>query len=78
MNADNNGPEWQHMGELLEAVQRNAYFMHSAAAVLPWPLEPATLAARRKDVEFFTHLSAFNERFGKLQDCLGQAMRLDA
>lgn len=75
MSAANRGPEWQHLGELLEAVQRNAYFLHGAALALPWPLEPDTLATRRKDIEFFTHLSAFNERFGKLQDCLGQAMR---
>jgi hypothetical protein len=63
------------MGELLEALQRNAYFLHASARALPWPIEAELLAERRKDLQLFTELAAFNERFGKLQDSLGHAMR---
>ncbi|MEB3220473.1 MAG: hypothetical protein VKS61_00195 [Candidatus Sericytochromatia bacterium] len=75
MMGEARGPEWRHMAELLEALQRNAYFLHASACALPWPIEAQLLAERRKDVPFFTELAAFNERFGKLQDSLGHAMR---
>jgi hypothetical protein len=63
------------MAEVLEALQRNAYFLQASARALPWPIEAALLAERRKDLRLFTELAAFNEPFGKLQDSLGHAMR---
>jgi hypothetical protein len=38
-------------------------------------LQGAELAARKKDIALFESLSAFNERFAKLQDSLGAAMK---
>jgi hypothetical protein len=63
------------MAELLEALQRNAYFLQASARALPWLIEAALLAERRKDLRLFTELAALNERFCKLQDSLGHAMR---
>jgi hypothetical protein len=40
-----------------------------------WPLGREQLAKRRKDVDLFESLAAMNERFAKLQDTLGAAMR---
>jgi hypothetical protein len=69
------GAEWTHLAEGLEAIQRNAYFLDATARELNWPIEGSILDARRKDIRLFTDLAAFNERFGKLQDSLGHAMR---
>lgn len=67
--------EREHLANLLEAVQRCAYFLHATSVRLPWPLNGAALLARQKDNTLFEALSAFNERFAKLQDTLGAAMR---
>lgn len=70
--------EREHLAHLLEAVQRCAFFMHASAAKVPWPLSGPGLRQRQKDEELFESLAAFNERFAKLQDTLGAAMRHSA
>lgn len=65
----------QHLANLLEAVQRCAYFLHATSGRLPWPLDGQVLRLRQKDNTLFEGLSAYNERFAKLQDTLGAAMR---
>jgi len=67
--------ERQHLAGLLEAIQRCVYFLDGSRARLHWPLKPAELAMRRKDLGLFEALAAMNERFAKLQDTLGAAMR---
>ena len=67
--------ERDHLASLLEAVQRCVYFLDAAARKLDWPLAGATLAARKKDTALFETLAAINERFAKLQDTVGAAMR---
>lgn len=65
--------EQLHLAQLLEAVQRCCFHMHSSARKLPWPFSGALLHARRKDTDLFEIMAAFNERFAKLQDTLGAA-----
>lgn len=67
--------EREHLANLLEAVQRCTHFLHASASKLPWPLDGQRLTESRKDEELFETLAAFNERFAKLQDTLGAAMR---
>jgi len=67
--------EKAHLAQLLEAIQRCVYFLHAAGLRIEWPLEGAALQARKKDTRLFEALAAFNERFAKLQDTLGAAMR---
>jgi len=64
-----------HLSQLLEAIQRCAYFLAAASRQLPWPLQGEELHTRKKEEALFQALSAFNERFAKLQDTLGAAMR---
>ena len=64
-----------HLGNLLEAIQRCVYFLNASDASLAWPLTGDMLTLRRKDAHFFEALAAVNERFSKLQDTLGSAMR---
>lgn len=49
--------------------------MQASARKLPWPLSGEFLHAHRKDMDLFEAVAAFNERFSKLQDTLGAAMR---
>jgi len=70
--------EREHLGNLLEALQRCIYFLDATERRIPWPLEAAELEARKKDVDLFEALAAVNERFAKLQDTLGAAMRHSA
>lgn len=65
--------EKEHLGQLLEAIQRCGYFLDAASRKLPWPLQGEELQRRKKDESLFEALSAFNERFSKLQDTLGAA-----
>ena len=65
----------RHLGELLTAVERCIYFLEGARSRISWPVTGDELAARNKDIDLFTNLSAVNERFAKLQDTLGTAMR---
>jgi hypothetical protein len=64
-----------HLANLLEAIQRCVYFLQASDDLLPWPLSGSLLADRKKDVGLFESLAAVNERFSKLQDTLGAAMR---
>jgi hypothetical protein len=65
----------RHLANLLEAIQRCLYFLQASRVKLHWPLHAEELARRDKDVSLFETLAALNERFGKLQDTLGAAMR---
>ncbi|KAF0162038.1 MAG: hypothetical protein FD157_4051 [Rhodocyclaceae bacterium] len=67
--------EKEHLAQLLEAIQRCGFFLNAASRKLPWPLRGDELLCRKKDEALFEALAAFNERFAKLQDTLGAAMR---
>jgi hypothetical protein len=67
--------EKAHLAQLLEAIQRCVYFLDAAIQKLPFPLHGSELENRKKDENLFETLSAFNERFSKLQDTLAAAMR---
>jgi hypothetical protein len=67
--------EKQHLASLLEAVQRCVYFLDAEGSSVTWPLATQALEQRKKDKELFGALAAINERFAKLQDTLGAAMR---
>lgn len=75
MNDDYLVAEREHMAQLVEAMQRRVFFLHATDSKLDWPLSGSRLAARKKDPELFESLAAINERFAKLQDTLGAAMR---
>lgn len=65
----------QYLSELLEAVQRCAWFLDQSMRKVAWPLSGDELAAHAKDADRFETLAAINERFAKLQDALAAAMR---
>lgn len=67
--------ERAYLAGLLEAIQRCVYFLDAASKNIPWPLTEQTLKSRKKDNDLFEALAAVNERFSKLQDSLGAAMR---
>ena len=67
--------EKQHLANLLEAIQRCVYFLNASHAAIKWPLTGSVLMVRKKDTDLFEALAAINERFAKLQDTLGSAMR---
>jgi len=67
--------EKQHLAELLEAIQRCVYFLDASSRKLTWPLTKEQLETQKKDVALFEAMAAINERFAKLQDTLGAAMR---
>lgn len=67
--------ERDHLAGLLEAIQRCVYFLDASRNKLDWPLASGLLAAEHKNVTLFESLAAVNERFAKLQDTLGAAMR---
>ena len=64
-----------HLAELLEAIQRCVYFLDASSRKLTWPLTKERLETQKKDVMLFEAMAAINERFAKLQDTLGAAMR---
>lgn len=66
--------EKAHLAQLLEAIQRCVYFLNAATQKLPFPLQGQTLEQHKKDEKLFEALSAFNERFLKLQDTLATAI----
>ncbi len=68
-------PAKQHLADLLDAIHRCVYFLEAADISVMWPLEANHLAAHKKDTALFGSLAALNERFAKLQDTLGAAMR---
>jgi hypothetical protein len=67
--------EKSHLADLLEAIQRCVYFLDASSRKLIWPLTADLLETRKKDVVLFEAMAAINERFAKLQDTLGAAMR---
>jgi hypothetical protein len=64
-----------HLAGLLEAIQRCVYFLDASSQTLTWPLQGSHLSNHKKDNQLFESLAAINERFAKLQDTLGAAMR---
>ena len=78
MSSNSLTAEREHLSNLLEAAQRCAHFLHASSSKVDWPLEGAGLKQRQKDAALFESLVAFNERFAKLQDTLGAAMRHSA
>ena len=75
MTTNSLSAEREHLARLLEAVQRCAHFLHAGSSSVAWPLNGAGLKLRQKDEALFQALAAVNERFAKLQDTLGAAMR---
>ena len=65
----------RHLAGLLEAIQRCVYFLHASDAAINWPLTGGFLSDHKKDIDIFESLAAINERFSKLQDTIGAAMR---
>lgn len=65
----------QHLVDLLEAIRRCAWFLNAADRDIVWPLNADMLVERKKDRGLFDTLSTINERFAKLQDTIGSAMR---
>jgi hypothetical protein len=75
MNENILDAERQYLSSLLEAIQRCVYFLHASDRKITWPLDADELSVRKKDEQLFESLSAINERFAKLQDTMGAAMR---
>ena len=75
MTKDILAAEQQHLASLLEAIQRCVFFLDASDKKIAWPLMPDVLIQKKKDQSLFESLSAINERFAKLQDTLGAAMR---
>lgn len=67
--------EKEHMAGLLEAIERCVYFLYASSQTIQWPLQGRYLALNKKNTKLFEALAAINERFAKLQDTLGAAMR---
>lgn len=67
--------EKQHLAGLLEAIQRCVFFLGASVQKIAWPLTKVHLEDHMTDVALFESLSSINERFSKLQDTLGAAMR---
>lgn len=65
----------RHLAGLLEAIQRCVYFLDASKREVPWPLTGQHLDLHKKDNALYEALAAVNERFAKLQDTLGAAMR---
>ena len=64
-----------HLSNQLEAIQRCVFFLEASRCKLSWPLEAEEIQLRKRDINLFEALAAINERFSKLQDILGAAMR---
>jgi hypothetical protein len=75
MTQDILAAEQQHLASLLEAIQRCVFFLDASDQKIVWPLSEDVLIQKKKDQPLFESLSAINERFAKLQDTLGAAMR---
>jgi hypothetical protein len=78
LNTDSLRAEREHLANLLEALQRCAFFLDSAATAVEWPVAGPGLKLRQKDESLFQALAAFNERFSKMQDTMAAAMRHSA
>ncbi|HQS99164.1 MAG: hypothetical protein B7Y26_11635 [Hydrogenophilales bacterium 16-64-46] len=75
MSNDTLHAERMHLAGLLEAIQRCVYFLNASDEKHAWPLTAAALEQNKKSIDLFESLAAINERFAKLQDTLGAAMR---
>ena len=64
-----------HLAQLLAAIQRCVYFLDASSRKLTWPLTKERLETQKKDVALFETMAAINEKFAKLQDTIGAAMR---
>lgn len=64
-----------YLARLLVAIQRCVFYLDASGNKLSWPIRSEELRLRRKQVDYFESLSALNERFAKLQDVMGSAMR---
>ena len=67
-----------YLANLLEAIQRCAWFLSQSENKLAWPLAAEYLAQHKKDVALFETMAAINEHIAKLQDSLAAAMRHSA
>lgn len=67
--------EREHLAGLLVAIQRCAFFLDASVHKIAWPLTAGYLEDNKKNIALFESLSSINERFSKLQDTLGAAMR---
>ena len=67
--------EKQHLANLLEAIRRSVYFLNTSQKTIAWTLTASVLTLRKNENDLFEALAAINERFAKLQDTLGSAMR---
>ena len=65
----------RYLADLIEACQRCAWHLEATADRVDWPLTAKVLEQRQMDLTLFEPLAAMNERFAKLQDLLGTAMR---
>ncbi|WP_075878837.1 hypothetical protein [Vreelandella massiliensis] len=78
MSQDILSDQQRHLAQLLEAIQRCAWFLQQSRNKVTWPIDGEWLADHKKDVALFETLAAINERFAKLQDSLASAMRHSA
>lgn len=78
MNQDVLSDQQRYLAQLLEAIQRCAWFLQQSRNKVTWPIESDWLEDHKKDVDYFETLAAINERFAKLQDSLASAMRHSA
>jgi uncharacterized protein with HEPN domain len=78
MSQDVLSEQQRYLAQLLEAIQRCAWFLHQSRKKVTWPLDGDWLADHKKDVDLFETLAAINERFAKLQDSIASAMRHSA
>jgi len=67
--------ERNHLASLLEAIQRCVFFLNGSARKLSWPMQAEEINGRKQDIALFESMAAMNERFSKLQDTFGAAMR---
>ncbi len=75
MNSNTLDNERNHLASLLEAIQRCVFFLNGSAQKLTWPMQAEEISDRKQDIALFEPMAAMNERFSKLQDTLGAAMR---
>lgn len=78
MSQDVLSDQQRYLAQLLEAIQRCAWFLQQSRNKINWPIEGEWLAEHKKDVTLFETLAAINERFAKLQDSIASAMRHSA
>jgi hypothetical protein len=64
-----------HLADLLVAIERCVYFLDGSVNRIDWPITADKLSIHSRDIALFESISTVNERFAKLQDTLGSAMR---